>query len=72
MDTEVTYKVEGADAKYFSIDSSGGTGTLTPVATLPDPNPDGKAVLAADFEGKSSYSITVVASSTDADTATRP
>ncbi len=58
----VAYSIEGADAKYFGMDAS--TGALTPIATLPDPNPDEKVVLAADFEDKDSYSITIVATST--------
>ena len=60
----IGYTVEGADKKYFSI---GGTdGALGFTAEL---SGEGKG---ANFEKKSSYSITIVATSTDADPNTDP
>ncbi len=58
----VTYSVEGADQKYFSIVEA--DGTLTLVDTVPVPNPDGKEILTANHEDKDSYSISIVATST--------
>ena len=70
-DTATTYKVEGADAKYFYFTVSGGTGTLLPVTqTQVDDTtnyPDVE-ILTADYEKKSSYSITIVAETSDGDT----
>ena len=60
-DTETTYKVEGADAKYFAIASSGGDGTLTAVAQGDVDDDADKKILTADYEDKSSYSIVIVA-----------
>ena len=56
----VTYKIEGADAKHFSIGGTDGTEDTLGFAT-------GEDLLGADganFEGKPSYSITIVAIST--------
>ena len=55
----VTYSVEGADEKYFTI-SDDTNGTLAFTAELSGDD------AGADFEDKSSYSITVVATSADA------
>ena len=57
-DTAVSYKVEGGDAKFF-IFSDPTTGTLTPTTELSGTDKG------ANFEKKSSYSITIVASTTD-------
>ena len=68
----VTYKVEGADAKHFSIGGTDGTEDTLSIATGEDLlGTDG-----ANFESKPSYSITIVAISTgsaddDADTTPR-
>ncbi len=57
----VSYSVEGADAKYFSISDAG-------VLTIDhDQNNDGTNDYAPDFERQSSYSITIVATGKDAD-----
>ncbi|MDE2823216.1 MAG: cadherin domain-containing protein, partial [Chloroflexota bacterium] len=56
-DTAVSYKVEGADAKYFEF-ADAAVGTLTPTTEL---SAEGKG---ANFEKKPSYSITIVASTT--------
>ena len=61
VDGDADYSLEGADAKYFTITSSGGDGTLAAVGGTP---PTGKATLNADFEEKNSYSITIVAKTT--------
>ena len=71
-DTATTYTVEGVDAKYFFFTSSEGNGTLAAVTqaqvndTTSHPN---VKILTADYEKKSSYSITIVAKTSDADTA---
>ena len=62
-DAATTYKVEGADAKYFKISSSDGTGTLESV-NAEDVTADTTGtlkVLTANYEKKSTYSITIVA-----------
>ncbi len=58
-DTAVSYKVEGADAKYFTF-ADPTTGTLTPTTEL---SAEGAG---ANFEKKPSYSITIVASTSGA------
>ncbi len=63
-DGAVEYTLEGADAKYFKV--GGSDGLLAPAAT----GDDGKTVLTADFEDKSSYSVVIVASTTGAADAT--
>ena len=58
-DDGAEYTVEGADEEFFNVSD---TGLLSSVTTAGD----GKKVLTADFEDKSSYSIVIVASTTGA------
>ena len=55
LNTQIRYKVEGPDAKQFTI--NGGTGVLGFAAS------EDLATKGADFEGDPSYSITIVATS---------
>ena len=61
----VVISIEGADAKYFTIDD----GTLAAVGADPA---TGKSTLEADYEDKKKYSITVVATSGTDDTTPPP
>ena len=62
LDSAVTYSLEGDDKDSFSIDET--TGALTTLQEVTGANP--AEGLKANFEDKSSYSITIVAQSTDA------
>ena len=58
---DVTYRVEGADAKYFDINADG------VLSVDRDQDDDSVNDYAPDFETQSSYSITIVATGKDAD-----
>ena len=64
----VSYELEGADAKYFTIGNDAtDTGTFGALSIDTDQDNDGTDEYMPDFEKQSSYSITIVATSgTDA------
>ena len=65
LDSAVTYSLEGDDKDSFDIGET--SGALTTLQAAPGATPPTEG-LKANFEDKSSYSITIVAQSTDAET----
>ena len=61
LDAAVAYSLEGADIKYFNIGPNNGDGTTSVLTLDTDQNNDGTNDYVADYEEKSSYSITIVA-----------
>ena len=59
----VSYELEGADAKYFTIDNVSTSGTFGQLSIDTDQDNDGTDDYEPNYEKQSSYSITIVATS---------